>query len=43
MKKLIPQLDDGNPNRIFKPELLNVLESMSIKMAEEEYEKLWKK
>lgn len=40
---LVPQLIGGNPNRIFKPELLNAINLMNIKMDTDEYDKLWKK
>lgn len=43
MIDLIPQLNGGNPNRIFKPELLNTINLINIKMEPEEFDKLWKK
>ena len=43
MVDLIPQINGGSPNRIFKPELLNLINSMNIKMEPDEYDKLWKK
>jgi hypothetical protein len=43
MISLIPQLNNGAVKKIFKPELLHALNSMSIKMEPEEFEKLWKK
>jgi|LakMenEpi03Aug12_release.lakeMendotaPanAssembly.Ray.scaffolds.fasta_scaffold2033749_1 hypothetical protein len=43
MTDLIPQINGGNGNRIFKPELLNAINAMNIKMDPEEYDKLWKK
>ena len=43
MTSLIPQLIGGNPTRIFRPELLNAINLMNIKMDADEFEKLWKK
>jgi len=43
MINLIPQLNGGEPNKIFKIELLNTISSMAIKMEPEEFDKLWKK
>ncbi len=43
MTDLVPLLNGGNPNRIFKPELLNCINLMFIKMDNEEFDKLWKK
>lgn len=43
MISLIPQLNNGNPKKIFKPELLHAMNGMTIKMELEEFDKLWKK
>ena len=43
MTDLIPQINGGSGNRIFKPELLNAINAMNIKMDLDEYDKLWKK
>jgi hypothetical protein len=43
MINLIPQLGGGQQNKIFKPELLNALNGMAIRMESEEFDKLWKK
>jgi Ca2+-binding EF-hand superfamily protein len=39
----VPQLLGGESSKIFKIDLLNNIKKMSIKMEEEEFEKLWKK
>jgi hypothetical protein len=43
MVGFIPSLNGGQPNKVFKPELLNLLNGMAIKMDPEEFDKLWKK
>ena len=43
MIQLIPQLNGGEGNKIFKIELLNTINGMGIKMEAEEFDKLWKK
>ena len=43
MVLFIPQLINGEPNKIFKIDLLNTINKMAIKMEEEEFDKLWKK
>ena len=43
MTDLIPQINGGSGNRIFKPEILNENNAMNIKMDLDEYDKLWKK
>ena len=43
MISLIPQLSNGKEKKIFKPELLHAINSMSIKMEQDEFDKLWKK
>jgi hypothetical protein len=43
MINLVPQIVGGSQNKIFKPELLNAINGMAIKMEFEEFEKLWKK
>jgi hypothetical protein len=43
MVNLIPQIAGGQPNKIFKPELLNAINGMAIRMETEEFDKLWRK
>jgi hypothetical protein len=43
MALFIPELIGGEPNKIFKVELLGLLNKMNIKMTEEDFDKLWKK
>lgn len=43
MIRLIPLLNGGNVGKIFRPELMNTINSMGIKMEEDEMTKLWKK
>ena len=43
MVLFVPQLIDGEPSKIFRVELLGLLNKMTIRMEEEEFEKLWKK
>lgn len=43
MVNLIPSLVGGSQNKIFRPELLNTINGMGIKMEPEEFDKLWKK
>lgn len=43
LANLVPQLNNGNVKKIFKPELLHAINGMSIKMEQEELDKLWKK
>lgn len=43
MVRLVPYLNGGAVNKVFKMELLNVINGMGIKMETDEFEKLWKK
>lgn len=43
MTTLVPLLIGGVVTKIFKPELLNVINAMAIKMDPEEFDKLWRK
>ena len=40
---LVPELSGGSPSRIFKLELLNLIDDMNVRMDSDEFEKLWKK
>ena len=39
----MPELIGGPSSTLFKPELLNLINRMGIKIEPEEYDKLWKK
>ena len=43
MVQFVPQLVGGEPTKIFKLDLLGAINKMTIKMEEEEFDKLWKK
>ena len=43
MVNFLPSISGGQPNKIFKPELLNLVNGMAIKMDSEEFDKLWRK
>lgn len=43
MIRLIPQLNGGSPNKVYKNELMHAINGMAIKIEPEEFEKLWKK
>ena len=43
MVNFLPAINGGQPSKVFKPELLNLINGMAIKMDPEEFDKLWRK
>ena len=43
MVNFLPAINGGQPTKVFKPELLNLINGMAIKMEPEEFDKLWRK